>query len=291
MLRRRPNGYYWADPGHPAERVNLRGSGAGQVAVVERAGCRLLGTVDAHRAPAAVHPGAVHLHRGESYVVDELDLDSGIALVHADRPGWTTVPRSASTASLSDGQQIRSFGNGVRLGVGPIDLTTQVVGYLRRRSTGEVLDQVALDMPRHTLPTRAVWYSVDPVSLRAAGVRDAAVAGALHAAEHAAISLLPLFAGCDRTDIGGLAVVVHPDTGAPTVLVHDGYPGGAGFVDRGREAILPWLTAVRDAVTACPCDVGCPACVQSPHCGSGNDPLDKAGAVVVLGIVVDALTG
>jgi len=291
VLRRRPGGFFWVNQAHPAERVSLRGSGAGQVAVVDRVNYRLLGTVDRHRAPAAVHAGAVHLHRGETFVVDELDLDAGLAHVRAARPNWTTVPRSMSTVSLSDGQQIRSHDNGVRVGVGPAELTTQVVGYLRRRPTGEVLDQVALDLPRHTLPTRAVWFSVDAGTLRAAGVGPAEVAASLHAAEHAAIGLLPLFAGCDRMDIGGLSAVAHPDTGGPTVLVHDGHPGGAGFADRGHEAILPWLTAARDAVTACPCDAGCPSCVQSPRCGTGNQQLHKAGAAVVLRLVVDALAG
>lgn len=289
VLRRRPGGFFWANPGHPADRVSLRGSGARQVAVVDRASGRLLGTVDAHRAPSSVHPGAVHLHRGESYVVDELDLETGIAAVRADRPAWTTVPRSVSTASLGDGQQIHSPAPGVRVGVGPVDLTTQVVGYLRRRPAGEVLDQVALDLPSHTLPTRAVWFAIESDALRRAGVRDAAVAGALHAAEHAAIALLPLVAGCDRMDVGGLSAVAHPDTGAPTVLIHDGYPGGAGFADRAHEALQPWLTAARDAVLACGCETGCPACVQSAQCGSGNQPLDKAGAAMVLGLVLDAL--
>ncbi len=290
VLRRRPSGFFWASPGHPAERVDLRGSGAGQVSVVDRDSCRLLGTVDAHRATSAVHTGAVHLHRGESYVVDELDLDGGVALVRAARPEWTTVPRSVSTVSMTGAHRSRTVGPGIQLGVGPVELTTQVVGYLRRRPDGELLDQVELDLPRHTLPTRAVWYAIEPESLRAAGIRDADVPGALHAAEHAAIGLLPLFAGCDRMDIGGLSTAAHQDTGRPTVIVYDGYPGGAGFADRGHEAIRPWLAAVRDAVAGCPCDSGCPSCVQSPKCGNGNHPLDKTGAVTVLGLVLDALT-
>ncbi|HEY5877566.1 MAG TPA: DEAD/DEAH box helicase, partial [Nakamurella sp.] len=256
ILRRRPTGFFWANPGHPAQRVNLRGSGATQVAVVDRDNGRLLGTVDAHRAPSSVHTGAVHLHRGESYVVDELDLEAGVAHLRADRPEWTTVPRSVSTASFAGEQHSHAAGPGVRVGVGPVELTTQVVGYLRRRLTGEVLDQVELDMPRQTLPTRAVWYTVSPDALRAAGLRDSAVPGALHAAEHAAIGLLPLFAGCDRMDVGGLSTAAHPDTGEPTVIVYDGYPGGAGFADRGHEAMPAWLTAVRDAVAGCPCEVG-----------------------------------
>jgi len=291
VLRRRPSGFFWANPGHPAQRVNLRGSGAAQVAVVDRDSGRLLGTVDAHRAPSSVHTGAVHLHRGESYVVDELDLDAEVAYVRAARPEWTTVPRSVSTASFTGAQHSHAAGPGVRVGVGPVELTTQVFGYLRRRLTGEVLDQVELDLPRFSLPTRAVWFTVSPDTLRAAGLRDSVVPGALHAAEHAVIGLLPLFAGCDRMDIGGLSTSAHPDTGEPTVLVYDGYPGGAGFADRGHEAMPVWLTAVRDAVAGCACEAGCPSCVQSPQCGNGNHPLDKVGAILILGLVVDALAG
>ncbi len=290
VLRRRPGGIFWANPGHPAARVNLRGSGAGQVAIVDRDSCRMLGTVDAHRAPSSVHAGAVHLHRGESFVVHELDLAAGVAFVRAERPEWTTVPRSVSTVSMLGAQRARPAGPGVRIAVGPVELTTQVVGYLRRRPDGALLDLIELDLPRHTLQTRAVWYTVAADSLRAAGVRDAAVPGSLHAAEHAAIGLLPLFAGCDRMDIGGVSTASHPDTGEPTVIVYDGYPGGAGFADRGHDVIGQWLTAVRDAVSGCPCEAGCPSCVQSPKCGNGNHPLDKAGAVVVLGLVVDALS-
>jgi len=289
-LRRRPTGYFWAEPGHPADRVNLRGGGGGQVAIVDEESARLLGTVDLHRAPATVHTGAVHLHRGESYVVQELDLETGIALVRRDRPEWTTIARSHSTVSMASVHQERSYPGGVRVGLGPVEVTEQVVGYLRRRPNGELLDIIGLEMPRNTLCTRAIWYTIELSSLISAGVAESNVPGALHAAEHAAIGLLPLFAGCDRWDIGGLSTALHADTGEPTVIVYDGYPGGAGFADRGHQVLAAWLSAVRDAVAGCPCDAGCPSCVQSPKCGNGNHPLDKAGAVVVLGLVMDAIS-
>ncbi|GAA1996000.1 DEAD/DEAH box helicase [Nakamurella flavida] len=291
-LRRRAAGWFYAGHARPTDEVDLRGSGGGQVAIVEADTGRLLGTVDGARAPAAVHPGALHLHQGRTYLVLDLDLHEGIALVQEDYPEWTTVPRSVSTVAMTDfdtAHAVTDLAGGVRVGVGPVCVTEQVVGYLRRRPSGETIDQIGLDMPEHTLHTRAVWYSVDLATLLATGVREADLSGALHAAEHAAIGLLPLFAGCDRWDIGGLSTLLHPDTGDPTVIVYDGYPGGAGFADRGHDVLAAWLTAVRDAVDGCSCPTGCPSCVQSPKCGNGNDPLHKAGAVAVLDLMVRTL--
>ena len=289
VLRVRPAGWFSAESGHPADRVDLRGPGAGQVAIVEADSGRMLGTVDTYRAPAAVHPGAVHLHRGRSYLVLHLDLEHGVAVVEAGRPDWTTVSRSASQVELTAVELAESLPGGLTVGVGPARVTSQVVGYLRRRLSGELIDAVPLDMPAHTLDTRAVWYTIRGAALLAAGLPEQRIPGALHAAEHAAIGLLPLFAGCDRWDVGGLSTRLHPDTGEPTVIVYDGFPGGAGFANRGREVLVPWLTAVRELVTTCPCLSGCPSCVQSPKCGNGNAPLDKAGAGVVLDLVLAAL--
>lgn len=295
ILRVRPSGWFYGSDKHPAEIVDLRGAGGGQVAIVELDTGRLLGTVDRSRAPAAVHPGAVHLHRGLTYSVLDLDLDAGVALVQADRPEWSTIARSISTVEITATQLSRTYpagrnGGGVRVALGDVCVTEQVVGYLRRRPGGETIDMVPLDMPEHTLHTRAVWYTISDEMLGAAGIKDRHVPGALHAAEHAAIGLLPLFAGCDRWDIGGLSTNLHPSTGEPTVIVYDGYPGGAGFADRGHSVLLDWLTAVREAVRGCRCASGCPSCVQSPKCGNGNQPLDKAGAVAVLDLLVGAMS-
>ncbi|WP_037364668.1 DEAD/DEAH box helicase [Nakamurella lactea] len=289
LLRVRSQGWYHVLPGHPAGEVDLRGGGGHQVAIVESATGRMLGTVDGARAPAGVHPGAVHLHRGDSYVVDDLDLEQGVALVTADKPDWTTSARSISSVELLDGARRRQFPGGVTLALGPVRVTEQVVGYVRRRPRGELIDMIELDLPEQVLDTRAVWYTIEAERLAAHGIPEAAAAGALHAAEHAAIGLLPLFAGCDRWDIGGLSTNLHPDTGAATVIVYDGFAGGAGFADRGFAVMTQWLTAVRDAVAGCRCRSGCPSCVQSPKCGNGNHPLFKDGAVLVLDLVLAAI--
>lgn len=291
ILRERYNGWFYTDRHHPSDEIDLRGGGAGQIAIVEGLTGRMLGTVDAARAGGSVHPGAVHLHRGDTYVVDTLDLEQGFALVHAERPDWTTTPRSVSSVMITSTESERVLGSGIRIGLSEVEVTEQVVGYLRRRSGGELIDMVPLDLPEQVLDTRAVWYTIPLEVLALSGISEEGVPGALHAAEHAAIGLLPLFAGCDRWDIGGLSTNLHPDTGEPTVIVYDGYPGGAGFADRGYAVLLDWLTAVRDAVSSCSCSSGCPSCVQSPKCGNGNNPLDKRGAVTVLGLMISALVG
>ena len=290
MLRRRANGWYWARPGEwPSGSVNIRGGAGGQITVVESDTGRMLGTVDWSRAPATVHPGSVYLHRGVSFVVDELDLEDGLALVHAADPEWSTWARSVVDVAISESVPVERQLGGVSIGLGAVTVTSQVVSYQRRTPSGEVIETVPLDMPEQSLPTRAVWYTISESLLFDAGLGTDRIPGALHAAEHAAIGLLPLFAVCDRWDIGGMSTALHPDTGAPTVFVHDGHPGGAGFADRGHADLTAWLTATREAIAGCECHTGCPSCVQSPKCGNGNNPLDKDGAITVLNIVLDAL--
>jgi DEAD/DEAH box helicase domain-containing protein len=288
LLRRRAGGYFAAPGVDPHASVNIRGSTGEQIAIIEADTGRMLGAVEAGRASASVHPGAVYLHQGETYVVDSLDFDEGLAFVHAEDPGYATYSRETTDIAVTGPGERLTFG-AVTVGLVPVAVTGEVIGYLRRRTNGEIIDFNELDMPSRTLETVAVMYTITPEALQNNGIDWPRVPGALHAAEHAAIGLLPLVASCDRGDIGGLSTAIGPDTGLPTVFVYDGYPGGAGFAERGFREIATWLSATADAIDACECPQGCPSCVQSPKCGNGNDPLDKAGAVKVLRLVLAEL--
>ncbi len=288
LLRRRAAGYFptpGVDP-HPA--VDIRGSSGGQIAILEAGTGRLLGSTGVGQAPASVHPGAVYLHQGESFVVDSLDFEDGVAFVHPEDPGYATFARELTDITVT-GEGDRKTHGPVTIGLVPVSVTNTVIGYLRRRLTGEVIDFVELDMPTRTLETMAVMCTIEPEMLQRNGIELLRVPGALHAAEHAAIGLLPLVASCDRGDIGGVSMASGPVHGLPAIFVYDGYPGGAGFADRGFEKLDMWWSATAAAIEACECLSGCPSCVQSPKCGNGNDPLDKDGAVRVLRLVLNEL--
>jgi DEAD/DEAH box helicase domain-containing protein len=288
LLRRRPTGYFPApgiDP-HPA--VDIRGSSGGQIAILETGTGRMLGSTGAGQAPASLHPGAVYLHQGETYLVDSLDFEDGIAFVRQEDPGYMTSARDVTDIVVT-GPGTRRTNGAVTIGLVPVSVSHTVVGYLRRRLNGEVIDFVDLDMPTQTLDTMAAMCTITPEALQHNGIDPLRVPGSLHAAEHAAIGLLPLVASCDRGDIGGVSMAVGPEDGLPTIFVYDGYPGGAGFSDRGFREITTWWGATAAAIDACECPSGCPSCVQSPKCGNGNDPLDKRGAVAVLRLVLGEL--
>jgi DEAD/DEAH box helicase domain-containing protein len=280
ILRRRPSGWFWAREDRPADHISLRGA-TDVVAVVEARTGRVLGTVDEASSHVQVHTGAVHVHQGDTWVVTSLDLEARAAQVVRGDPGWSTHAQSVSRFDILAAERTEQRAR-VEVSFGTVRVTSQVTGFLRRLPSGEVLGTHPLDLPERALTTKAVWWTVPDDVLAAAGVEAQAVPGALHAAEHAAIGMLPLVATSDRWDVGGVSTALHPDTARPTIMVFDGYPGGAGFAERGFAAFEAWVRATRDAVLGCPCAAGCPACVQSPKCGNGNEPLDKAGAVTVL---------
>ncbi|MGL4744804.1 MAG: DEAD/DEAH box helicase [Dermatophilaceae bacterium] len=284
ILRRRPAGWFWAREDRPADHLSLRGAST-VVAVVETGTGRVVGTVDEASAHLQVHTGAVYLHQGEVWVVTDLDLRSRTAHAVRGDPGWSTVAESVSAFDVLETTSTMERA-AVRVNYGTVRVRTQVTGFVRRLPTGEVVGRHLLGLPERSLTTRAVWWTTRPDILSAAQVTAADIPGALHAAEHAAIGMLPLVATCDRWDVGGVSTPLHPDTGLPTVLVYDGYPGGAGFAERAYQMFTAWVSATRDAVAGCRCERGCPACVQSPKCGNGNEPLDKARALTVLDLAV-----
>ncbi len=291
LLRHRPAGWFWAHRGRACDLADVRSTGGAPVRIVEAATGRLLGTADAGAAHSTVHRGAVYLHQGESFVVDDLDLDHDVALVSAADPDYTTAARDVTDIAVVETLRSVSWGRAA-LCFGTVDVTNQVVGFLRKRIlTGEVLGEEALDLPPRHLRTRAVWYTMTLDLLAEYGVDWADIPGAAHAAEHAGIGLLPLFATCDRWDIGGVSTALHSDTGMPTVFIYDGHPGGAGFAERGFVAGVAHLRATRSTIAGCGCEAGCPSCVQSPKCGNGNNPLDKAAAVRLLDAVLGCAGG
>jgi DEAD/DEAH box helicase domain-containing protein len=271
----------WNGAGWPVDGVGLRGGAAGQVRIVHPDGTAV-GTVDLGRAGEVVHEGAVYLHAGRHHRVVELDLDARRAVVVPDDGATTTTAITRTDLRIRGEDASRDIGP-VRLGLGPIEVTTRVVGYDRKDAlTGEHLERVGLDLPPASLATRGVWQVIPDELLAGLGLVPDAWPGVLHAAEHAAIGVLPLFAICDRWDVGGVSTARHADTGAPTIVIYDGYPGGAGIAELGFEVAERHVAATAQVISACRCREGCPSCVQSPKCGNGNEPLDKDGALVLL---------
>jgi DEAD/DEAH box helicase domain-containing protein len=284
-LRSRGGKRYWAGHGSPSQGVDVRSSG-GLVSIVDSSTGALMGTVDESRATFTVHPGAIYLHQGQQFLVEALDLDARVALVSPSNEDCYTQPRDITDIRVLEVER-KGRAGAVDLFFGRVEVTNQVVAYARKLLyTGEIIDVVPLDLPEQTLETRSVWYTVPDQLLTDARIEAADVGGSAHAAEHAGIGLLPLFAMCDRWDIGGVSTPLHPDTGECTVFIYDGYPGGAGIAERGFEAGAEHLRATLEAIRGCRCERGCPSCVQSPKCGNGNEPLDKHGSIRLLATIL-----
>ena len=289
-LRRRPTGWFWNTslPGRPQDLTSLRGDGPPEVPVIDSPTGAVIGTVDGAAADSTVHEGAVYIHQGRSYVVTDLTEEAALVTEKA-AIGYRTRAREHSSVRIVGERDAQMWSDGIRWSFGSVEVTSQVIGYTELTlPTMEVVAQHELDMPEHVLPTAAVWWTIPADLTQAAGIAPGDLPGALHAAEHASIGMLPLLATCDRWDIGGLSISTHPQTGAPTVFVHDGHAGGAGFAERGYRVGAQWLEATLAVVESCACTAGCPSCVQSPKCGNNNEPLDKAGAITLLRLLTQA---
>ena len=307
-LRRRPDGWYWTHAESAADLVDIRGTGGGPYQLIDAEDGTLVGTMDAAHAMSQGHPGAIYIHQSAQYVVESLSEGERVILLSRVYPDYytravenTEVRILAERARVSYGVPAGITGQDVANTVpdpapetgeqlapltmhrGQVQVTDQVTGY-RRFSVygGEYLGEEAQPMPPEVLMTEAVWFTFEPSYLFGAGVTEEDGPGTLHAAEHAAIGLLPLIATSDRWDLGGLSTLLHVDTGRPTIFVYDAAPGGAGISERGFNAVTQWLSATLEAIESCGCDNGCPSCVHSPKCGNRNEPLSKHGARALL---------
>jgi DEAD/DEAH box helicase domain-containing protein len=290
LLRMRDGRWYCTRLGM-TRRTGLRGTDDRPVRIVELATGRLVGTVDEPSAHFLAHDGAVYPHQGEMYLVSTLDLAERIALVRQADPGYATIAREITGIEVA-AELDRQDWDGASVCFGDVQVSRQVVSFaMRSHQTGMLVGEDALDLPERRLDTKAVWWTISSAKRRALAAAGTDLPGAAHAAEHAAIGLLPLVAACDRWDVGGVSADLHPATGLLTVFVYDGHAGGAGFAERGFAAARPWLTATAQAIADCECSAGCPSCIQSPKCGNGNHPLSKQGAVALLAALLSAGQG
>ena len=280
-LRPRRGVLLWAGRGSPAARVNIRTAGGRPFVILDERD-EAIGDVDESQVFSQAHPGAVYLHQGEAYVIAELDVDDRLVRARKGEVGYFTQPHEETWVEV-----IESAGTGM-LGRfphrhGTVRVEHQVIGYKRKSITDRTdMGYEDLDLPARTFTTQAVWFEVPQSLIVKAGLGKADLPGTLHAAEHTAIAMLPLFAICDRWDIGGLSTPFHPDLDGAGWFIYDGYPGGAGIAPMAFEAGERHLRATLEALMTCPCQTGCPSCVQSPKCGNFNEPLDKAGAIRLL---------
>jgi DEAD/DEAH box helicase domain-containing protein len=280
-LKRTDAGFVWAGRDYPAARFGLRSTSPDVFAVVDIETGSVVGSVEREKAYSTVHEGAVYLHLGEQYRVLALDLVARTALIERfDGDYYTQAKKETTTAIEETLRAERRLG--LDLSFGRVSVTEQVVAYQKKSIRDQAtLDLVGLDLPETTFDTEAVWYLPEPEML--AGLEQMPrLLGTLHAAEHAMIALLPLWAMCDRWDIGGLSTNLHFQTGRPTIFVYDGHAGGVGITERGFDAFEGWVEDTAKMLAGCPCESGCPSCVQSPKCGNLNEPLDKAGALRLL---------
>ena len=291
-IARRREKWHYRGRDVPHRKVDMRSAGGHTFSIVIEETGELLGTVDESRAFTQVHPGAIYLHQGEQFEVRELDLVGHAALVSRSDPDYYTQARDITDIRVEGVDETGETSGGVPSFFGTVHVSNQVTAFARKHvATGEILDVVPLALPPQTLETKAVWWAIPPSTIERASISESALPGAAHAAEHAAIGLLPLVATCDRWDVGGVSTAFHPDTGSCAIFVYDGYPGGAGITERGFRTAERWLEATLETVRNCPCSHGCPSCVQSPKCGNGNEPLDKAGAVALLAAMLGKAWG
>ena len=281
LLLQSASGEEWlAARKRPQRNVDLRG--AGQRLVIEESGGEVIGLVDGFRAWRETHPGAVYLHRGHSYVVKELDEGRGRVLVEAARVSWFTRTRGQKSTDILEETERCALGRCL-VCRGRLRITDRITGYEKRTANGNrLLTVVPLDVPPQVFETEGFWYIIPDALRLALESRFLHFMGSIHALEHAAIGLLPLLVMADRNDFGGISIPLHPQIGQAAVFIYDGLPGGAGLARVAFADAGALLETVQRGISSCSCLDGCPSCVHSPKCGSGNRPISKEGALALL---------
>ncbi|MFH1092301.1 MAG: DEAD/DEAH box helicase [Pseudomonadota bacterium] len=275
---------YYSASRRPHREVDLRGAGESFTILSEGSG-EVIGAIDSVRAFKECHPGAIYLHRAESWVVTKLDLEHRNAYAKKDEVNYYTRPRTEKETEILEVLAVRPVSNFLAK-LGRLRVREKVVGYEKRLIRGqELMGHYPLDLPETIFETVGLWFELEdfvPASLETVHH----YMGGIHAIEHAAIGLFPLVALCDRNDLGGISYPHHPELGKGAVFIYDGYPGGVGLAKAGFQVLEELLTRTLAAVESCECDEGCPSCIYSPKCGSGNKPLDKAACVRILEVLL-----
>jgi len=283
LLRQRKGKWYPAPSViYPAQGINIRSTSGENFAIIDTSNGSLLETIEASVALFFIFPGAIYLHQGESYLVEELDLHSRTAFAKPVTVNYYTQDKEITDLHILKVLQDKSCRQS-KVYLGEVEVTTRVVGFKKKAQfTEEIIGEEPLDLPPQRFPTVALWFDLPPEVVKRVDRAQLDFAGGLHAVEHAAIAILPMFALCDRNDIGGVSTPLHPDTGRPQIFIYDAHPGGVGIAEKGFDLVEQLWQTTLEAIKECPCEEGCPSCVQSPKCGNNNKPLDKKAAQMLL---------
>jgi len=266
---------------YPQRHISLRGGGK-NMSIIDMENGEIVGDIDTGRGMKECHPGAVYLHRATTWLVDTFDLHTSEVIVHKETPKYFTRPMSEKrTEILEVLEQKNSFG--VQVSFGRLRVTEKVTGYQKRHSvTQKMISTVALDLPEQIIETEGIWLDIPQATVSVLEQEKHHFMGAIHAMEHAMIALFPLLVLCDRNDIGGISCPLHDQTEMASIFVYDGYPGGVGLAREAFRKMDSLLTQTEQTVASCTCTNGCPSCVHSPKCGSGNRPIDKKACLFLL---------
>jgi DEAD/DEAH box helicase domain-containing protein len=281
MFKERKNNWYLAAPGFPAAETNIRSASQSVYEIVEEDTGQLLGTSEGSRAFFEIYPGAVYLHQGESYVVRGLDLKERVAMVGKSANNYYTEPREQTEVTVLSEDEHRPLGV-TEISFGRVEVTTHIIAFQKKMLSGEIVGMEELDLPPVQFQTEALWFTVPESTISSLKLNRNEVAGGIHAVEHAGIAMLPMFAMCDRWDIGGVSTPFHYHTGQATIFIYDGFEGGIGIAHRGFRVAEEHLRRTLEVIESCPCKDGCPSCIQSPKCGNWNNPLDKSAAIAIV---------